>query len=283
MSAFVRAVMILLCGAASSAQSVAIITPNETPLDKNLAEHTRAALTGAFRVQDLAMTDTAFVATGRRTDAFNMTTNEAINVALVVGCDFCIFMKTGTQRRASVDAADYFESSAAFYVVSGRTGRLVKWHLLSEKSDNGSDAEHRLIQGSSPLKILFDTITDAWKTERNEAPAPTLEEIPESDSIAGRNFRSPVPYKRLKPEYTRTAYLYDVTATVEATVDLDENGRITRLEITRWAGYGLDESVINAIRSMNWRQAERNGKPLPIRFLLRYNFKKIDKDDIDNE
>jgi len=75
------------------------------------------------------------------------------------------------------------------------------------------------------------------------------------------------------------AYLYDVTATVEATIDLNEKGEITRVEITRWAGYGLDESVQNVIKSMNWRPAERAGKPLPIRFLVRYNFKKIEKDD----
>jgi outer membrane biosynthesis protein TonB len=62
-------------------------------------------------------------------------------------------------------------------------------------------------------------------------------------------------------------------------VDLNEKGDITDLEITRWAGFGLDENVIAVVRSMNWRPAERNGKPLKIRFLLRYNFKKIEKDD----
>jgi hypothetical protein len=55
------------------------------------------------------------------------------------------------------------------------------------------------------------------------------------------------------------------------------------MAITRWAGFELDESVAKAVRSMNWRPAERNGKPLPVRFLLRYNFKKIEKDDPDNE
>jgi hypothetical protein len=29
---------------------------------------------------------------------------------------------------------------------------------------------------------------------------------------------------------------------------------------------------------MNWRPAERNGKTLPMRFLLRYNFKKAEQD-----
>jgi TonB family protein len=75
------------------------------------------------------------------------------------------------------------------------------------------------------------------------------------------------------------ANLYAVTATVDATVDLDETGKVLRVEITRWAGYGLDESVEETIRKMQWRSATRDGKPLPIRVLLRYNFKKIETDE----
>jgi hypothetical protein len=52
-----------------------------------------------------------------------------------------------------------------------------------------------------------------------------------------------------------------------------------RIGITRWAGYGLDESVIKTINEMQWRAASREGKALPIRVLLRYNFKKIEKED----
>ncbi len=108
---------------------------------------------------------------------------------------------------------------------------------------------------------------------------PTPEELPDENSPEAKNFRTPLPYRRLSPEYTAMANLYDITATVDSLVDLDENGKITRIEITRWAGYGLDESVAATIRKMQWRAAERNGKQLPIRVLLRYNFKKIDHDD----
>jgi hypothetical protein len=69
-----------------------------------------------------------------------------------------------------------------------------------------------------------------------------------------------------------------VAATVDIEVDLDAAGQVLRTEIVRWAGFGLDEAVTTAVRAMNWRQAERSGKPLPIRFLLRYNFRKVDKE-----
>jgi TonB family protein len=120
----------------------------------------------------------------------------------------------------------------------------------------------------------------ARSTELNEPVRPLLMEVPEPGSPASKGFRPPVPYRRIKPEYTRLAYLYDVTATVDVEVDLDDSGRITRTEIKRWAGFGLDESVINAVKAMNWMPATRGGKPLPMRILLRYNFKKIDSEQI---
>ena len=276
------AVAIFAFAAIVDAQSIAIVTPNESALDRSVAESTRSALTGRYRVQDLDMANTAFSATGRNGKAFNMTADDARNVASVLGCDLFILIKSGTQRRASIDTPDRFESFAVFFVVSGRTGRLIKWLIVSENAKDDNEAKDRLSHIAIPA-ALTDAVAAVWKSERTEPTAPAIEQVPEDGSPAAKNFRSPVPYRRVKPEYTRTAYLYDITATVEATVDLDEKGQVTRLEITRWAGYELDESVIKAIRSMNWRQAERNGRLLPIRFLLRYNFKKIEKDDPDNE
>lgn len=105
-----------------------------------------------------------------------------------------------------------------------------------------------------------------------------IEEVPEGNSPEAKNFRSPVPFRRIKPEYTAEAAFYDVAATVDIVVDLDASGRILRTRIVRWAGYGLDESVEKTVRAMNWLPATRNGKSLPIRFLLRYNFKKMEKE-----
>ena len=266
----------------ASAQHVAILTPNGTNLDASVAENTKQLLSGAFRIQDLAMSATALDASGKRAKVFNLTTDEARDLAAVLGCDFFIAIHSGTVRRASLEKADHSESFAAFFVVSGRTGRLVKWKLVSATGADAADSEQRLIKALS-LTDLADAIAAAWKAEPLEQTASGFEQIPEPDTPAAKNFRAPVPYRRLKPEYTRTAYLYDITATVEATVDLDDKGEIKNVAITRWAGYGLDESVEKAIRAMNWRPAERNGKPLPARFLLRYNFRKIDKDDPNNE
>jgi hypothetical protein len=60
-------------------------------------------------------------------------------------------------------------------------------------------------------------------------------------------------------------------------IDLDAEGKFLRTEITRWAGYGLEDSVEKAVHAMNWRPAEKAGKIAAARFLVRYNFKKLEK------
>ena len=60
-------------------------------------------------------------------------------------------------------------------------------------------------------------------------------------------------------------------------VDLDEKGEVTRVEIARWAGFGLDEATIETVRQLHFFPAMRNGTPIPLRVLLRYNFRKPPK------
>ena len=57
-------------------------------------------------------------------------------------------------------------------------------------------------------------------------------------------------------------------------MDVDEKGEVGRVEIARWAGYGLDESVLATVRQLHFFPAMRNGRAIPMRVLLRYNFRK---------
>ncbi len=120
--------------------------------------------------------------------------------------------------------------------------------------------------------------TDA-KEKSNGKSADNFESLPDENSPEAKDFRPPLPYKRIRPEYTKIANLYSVEATIDIEIDVDETGKVARAEIVRWAGFGLDESVTETVRKMNWRPAERNGKTLPVRVLLRYNFKKIAPDE----
>ena len=88
---------------------------------------------------------------------------------------------------------------------------------------------------------------------------------------------APTPYRRIKPEYPDSAAAYAIEATIEIEADVAADGSITRTAVKRWAGFGLDESAATAVRKMNWRPAMRNGKPIAMRVLLRYNFKRQEK------
>ena len=49
------------------------------------------------------------------------------------------------------------------------------------------------------------------------------------------------------------------------------------MRVVRWAGFGLDEEVVATVRRMHFRPAQREGEPVPVRVLLRYNFRKPPK------
>ncbi|MBD0373883.1 MAG: TonB family protein, partial [Pyrinomonadaceae bacterium] len=102
--------------------------------------------------------------------------------------------------------------------------------------------------------------------------APIIEEVPEEDSPAAKGLRPPAPYRRLRPPYPETAARAEAEATVDVLVDIDASGEIGRVEVVRWAGFGLDEECVKMIKQMHFRPAMRDGVPVPMRALLRYNF-----------
>jgi hypothetical protein len=264
--------IVLAMAVVSNAERVAILSPAADEQAAKLAESLSTALEDKVTVLDNELAGSAFRSV-TVADPFNLTSTEATRIGTVIGCDRFILIKSDTFRRSSLERPDYYEAFAAIYVVSSRTGRLLFWKLLPAEGSDEASARKGLadIVDSFPAELI-----KAITAPEDLKPARPIEEVPADGSPASRNFRAPVPYLRLKPEYTRLAYLYNVKATVEAEVDLDEHGNVMRAEIVRWAGFGLDDAVIDVIHKMNWRPAERNGKTLPMRILLRYNFKKLE-------
>ena len=94
---------------------------------------------------------------------------------------------------------------------------------------------------------------------------------------ANNRVRAPRPYVRLKPPYPETAARAEIEATVDVLVDVDAHGEVGRVEIARWAGYGLDQSVVDTVRQLHFFPAQRDRVAIPLRVLLRYNFRKPPK------
>ncbi|MEP6902261.1 MAG: energy transducer TonB [Actinomycetota bacterium] len=257
---------------------IAILTPEKNEQSEKFAEKLEISLAGKFKVLDSSLSETAFLSSNPE-NPFNLGSEEAKIIGAAIGCDYFLLVKAQNLRRSSFEKKEYFESYAAIFVVSSRTGRLVFWKLTTFNSSKSNAADKLLFDSTTDLTgEISDKLPNIAKQELNEKTA-KLEEIPDENSPDAKNFRSPLPYKKISPQYTALANLYGITATVDIEVDFDESGQIRRTEIVRWAGFGLDESVTETIRKMNWRPAEKNKKTLPIRVLLRYNFKKLIKDE----
>ena len=260
------------------AQKIAILTPEKNEQSENFSEKLENSLSGKFKILDKSLSEAAFNSVIYE-KPFNLSLKESKNIGAAVGCDYFLLIKSKNLRRFSFEKKEFYESFAAVYVVSSRSGRLIFWKLVKGEAQNPNEAEKLLLSSAENLALeVSEKIIDAEKAETNEKPAPNLEELPEENSPDAKNFRPPLPYKRFRPEYTETANLYGIEATVDILLDVDENGKILRTEISRWAGFGLDESVAKTVTQMNWRPASRNGKTLPIRVLLRYNFKKLNEE-----
>lgn len=253
-----------------SCQRIAVLTPERSPLTDAFTKELQKALENKFNVLDAGLAAAAY--DSLKVDSpFNQTIETAKHIGTVIGSDHFLLIKTDTSRRTSSARPLYYEASAFVWVVNSRAGSLIGWFQSGKQSNTASDAESLLVRSAGETA---DAIQSTIKT------APMFESSPDFEMFDpdSKVLRPAMPYKRIKPEYTSTAYLFDVKATVDAIVSIDEKGGLRQIEITRWAGFGLDASVTDAIRKMNWRAGERNGKPLPMRVFLRYNFTKIEKE-----
>jgi len=255
-------------------QKIAVLTPEKNNTSKNFSEKLEDSLSKKVKILDASLSEAAFRAQTFE-KPFNLSLIESKSIGAAIGTEFFLLVKAENLRRSSLTREEFYESYAIIFTVSARTGRLVLWKLNSFEADKKEAAERKLFDSTNALAMeISEKIKSTNNEELNEKPAPNFEKLPEENSIAAKFFRPPLPYKRMRPAYTPLANLYSIEATVDIEIDVGETGEILRTETVRWAGFGLDESAIKNIRQMTWRPAEYKGKTIPVRVLLRYNFKK---------
>lgn len=269
--------MLFLTAAAARPQKLAVIAPERGEQSSSFSERLAQDLAAAGeKVLDGSLSAAAF-SSSATAGPFNLTTEQARNAGRAIGCEYYVLVRSETLRRSSFQRAEYYESFAAAFLVSTRTGRLAQWKLISYDAARRDEATQKLFDASDGLaREIRDAANAARRAELAVVDLPYFAEQPADGTPAAKTFRAPIPYRRLKPEYTKEAALYGITATVDAMVFLEDTGKVSRVEIDRWAGFGLDASVESNIRAMNWRPAELNGKPVAIKFLVRYNFKNVE-------
>lgn len=253
------------------------------------ATHTLAKLfesSDRVQISDLGQAQAAASGAGY-TPSLNMLVNEARTLGAAIGTDFFVVGDAQTLKRSPSTGPIYFDSYASIFIVSSRTGQLARWRRLNLSGPDAATSEKQLLEAiaapelRSNLEAAMANATFAEREAREaalERNIPVIAVAPDDEKTAvAQGLRLPRPFKRLQPLYPPSAAEAEAEATVDVLVDLDSAGEVSRAEIIRWAGFGLDDSTLLTVRNLHFFPAMRDGEPIPLRVLLRYNFRKPPK------
>jgi TonB family protein len=269
---------------------VAVLDLGSSPTGARAANAIRHAFSTTRDTARFAFIDRDLAAAAARGSGFqgslNLTTQEARDIGAAIGCEFYFLGDAQTLRRLPSSGPAYFESYASVFIVSARTGRLILWEQPQTRSDNAAESEQALLQiltsaetGQHYQTAMLRALAEE-RTQREAAienPAPIIELMSEDEGVQNKDTRPPRPLRRLKPPYPEAAAHAEVEAIVDVLVDVDVSGEISGTQIVRWAGYGLDQSVVDTVKQIHFLPALRSGAAIPMRVLLRYNFRKPPK------
>lgn len=270
---------------AHSRPTVSVLDFGQTTTGKVVAEKIRGHLrtAGELLVADADLSRSAATGVGYA-GSLNLSVAEARDLGAALATDFYFVGDAQTLRRSSFKTPIYYESYCSLFLVSSRTGRLLMWERPSFESSEATAAEELLSQHLSTdafSRRLLVAIRRASEDEQLQRlivtpPAtPVIEEAPDDAKTAeAQGLRLPRPYRRLRPEYPQSAARAEAEATVDVLVDVGADGEVGEVQVARWAGFGLDEATIATVKQMHFFPAMRNGSPIPMRVLLRYNFRK---------
>ncbi|HJT66345.1 MAG TPA: energy transducer TonB [Pyrinomonadaceae bacterium] len=279
--------LLFLVANCSARDSVSVLDFGSSEAGKTAAEKLRAQFraAGDFLVADADLTRSAALGSGYA-GSLNLTVNEARDLGAVLATDFYLLGDAQVLRRSSFEKPVYYEAYCSVFVVSSRTGRLLEWERPSFNSDQASKANDLLLEHliglSQKLLVVMRRASEDERIQRTvvpTSPVPLIEEAPADDqAAAAQGLRLPRPYRRLRPEYPKTAALAEAEATVDVAVEIGADGEVGDVQVVRWAGFGLDEATVATVRQMHFFPALKNGTAIPLRVLLRYNFRKPPKE-----
>lgn len=215
--------------------------------------------------------------------SINMNKDEARRLGAAVGCDFLISGKTEVLTRSEREGESHEEAFAGVVVIDARTGALAVFDFISEKAATRDAALSGLIKTLSSHSASYiarmievrAALSGSVGENRDAGPAEIIEDLPDEGSPRAIGFQAPEFLNRVKPEFTSEAEQADIAATVEVMVVFRSTGEIGSMEVSRWAGFGLDQSAERAIRQLKFKPATRDGKPVNVRALIRYNFRRV--------
>jgi len=215
--------------------------------------------------------------------SLNLSLREARDLGMSIGCEYYIVGKAVVARRVGPigteagSGAEYYPGVIGLFLVAARSGRLAAFAFQQVEGKSEEAARRRLLSSLDAAWGQLKTGLVAGRRADAGPPSQSSEDGAITDlddpSTSMNGVTQPVFYERLKPQYTSEAQLAGITATVEVQAVFRANGHVTDVEVVRWAGFGLDESARQTAARLRFKPAERNGRPISVRALVRYNFK----------
>ncbi len=269
---------------ASAKPSVAVLDFGQTEFAKTVAEKIRSRLraTSEFLVADGDLSRSAAMGVGY-TGSLNLTVNEARDLGAALATEFYLLGDAQILRRSSSTRSVYYESYCSVFLVNSRTGSLLAWERPVFDGAEATEVLQKLyyhVEHELTPRLVV-ALRRAAEDEQQQRTAivsfagPVIEEAPEDEKTAeAQGLRLPRPFKRLRPEYPANAARAEAEATVDVLVDVGADGQVGGVHVVRWAGFGLDEAAVTTVKQMHFFPAMRNGTAIPMRVMLRYNFRK---------
>ena len=210
---------------------------------------------------------------------FNPRCEEAQQLGAALGCDFYLQGRVLSARRVNSTHESYFEIQLSLFCIDARTGTLVGFHDFKAQGPFPEHARAEAVCEASRLATTvvheFQAFRKEQRSQLNDSSEDTVldlrsGEVPEDVTL-------PIFLKRPRPTTTEAARDADIEAKVEAEIVFGTTGKVEDIRIVRWAGYGLDEAVIQAIRNYAFKPATQAGSPVRIKLLAEFNFRRQEK------
>jgi TonB family protein len=224
-------------------------------------------------VLDSGLTDAA--ASGAGFDgALSRTSDEWRRIGSVVGADVLALGTGSVVEREADNGSRTWDGFLGLFLVDGRTGKLLSYRGLRAQGPERDGVVERLraeagaVAAQWPERCAGAVARRTVEPEAIAAPEVDLVATPDVPGVSPPRF-----FTRPAPQFTDDADRAHVVATVDLAVTFNPDGSYGPIEVLRWAGFGLDEAAVSAVRACRFFPARRGEKPVAARALLRFNFR----------
>jgi TonB family protein len=97
--------------------------------------------------------------------------------------------------------------------------------------------------------------------------------LPDGAYRVGNGVTAPTVLSKTDPEYSEEARIAKLSGAVLLNLIVGEDGKVREVHADKPLGLGLDEKVIEAVRSWQFRPGKKDGVPVPVSVTFESNFR----------